>query len=119
MRKGTSKKLLSDFFMLMALTTTVSYVANPNIYELITALTLNLIATILKIGTRGILSIEYLATSIVADFHLIPALFVDLAGSQQEAISLAWGALVANIVSVVIMLIEAIFGSLTEEESEF
>ena len=29
-----------------------------------------------------------------------------------------WGAVVANIVSIVIMLIEAILGSLSEEEEE-
>jgi hypothetical protein len=116
---GKTKKLIADFFMLMALTTSVSYIANPNDYELITAVTLNLIATILKIGSRGILNIEYLATSLVADFHLIPALFVHLSGDVTEASSLVWGAVVANIVSIVIMLIEAIMGSLTEEEEDY
>ncbi len=114
-----SKKLIADFFMLMALTTSVSYIANPSDYELITAVTLNLIATILKIGSRGILNIEYLATSIVADFHLIPALVIHLSGDVAEATSLVWGAVVANIVSIVIMIIEAIMGSLTEEEEEY
>jgi hypothetical protein len=113
-----AKKLIADFFMLMALTTSVSFVVNPNIYELITAVTLNLIATILKIGARGILNIEYLATSIVADFHLIPALIVYGIGDAAEAVSLVWGAVVANTVSIVIMLIEAILSSLTEEEEE-
>ena len=113
-----SKKLVADFFMLMALTTSVSYIAHPSIYELITAVTLNLIATILKIGTRGILNVEYLATSIVADFHLLPALVVHSTGDIPEAISLVWGAVVANIVSIVILLIEAILGSLSEEEEE-
>jgi len=113
-----SKKLIADFFMLMALTTSVSYVVHPSIYELITAVTLNLIATILKIGTRGILNIEYLATSIVADFHLIPALFIHETGDIPEAVSLVWGAVVANVVSIIIMLIEAIIGSLAEEEEE-
>ena len=113
-----TKKLIADFFMLMALTTSISYIAHPNDYELITAVTLNLIATILKIGSRGILSVEYLATSIVADFHLIPAVVVHLLGNVPEAVSLVWGAVVANIVSIVIMLIEAIMGSLSEEEEE-
>jgi len=113
-----TKKLIADFFMLMALTTSVSFVANPNLYELITAVTLNLIATILKIGTRGILNIEYLASSIVADFHLIPAIIIYGNGSINEAVSLVWGAVVANIVSILIMLIEAILGSLAEEEEE-
>lgn len=112
-----SKKLVADFFMLMALTTSVSYIAHPSIYELITAVTLNLVATILKIGTRGMLNIEYLATSIVADAHLIPALFLH-ESDTAEAVSLVWGAVVANIVSIVIMLIEAIMGSLAEEEEE-
>ncbi len=113
-----SKKLIADFFMLMALTTSVSYIANPNIYELITAVTLNLVATILKIGTRGLLNVEYLATSIVADIHLIPALVIHELGDVAEATSLVWGAVVANIVSIVIMLIEAILGSLSEEDEE-
>ena len=113
-----SKKLVADFFMLMALTTSVSYIAHPSIYELITAVTLNLVATILKIGTRGLLNIEYLATSIVADIHLIPALIIQGMGDLAEAVSLVWGAVVANIISIVIMLIEAILGSLAEEEEE-
>jgi hypothetical protein len=113
-----TKKLVADFFMLMALTTSVSYIAHPNVYELITAVTLNLVATILKIGARGLLNVEYLATSIVADIHLIPSLIIHLKGDIAEATSLVWGAVVANIVSIVIMLIEAILGSLSEEEEE-
>jgi len=104
--------------MLMALTTSVSYIAHPSIYELITAVTLNLIATILKIGARGLLNVEYLATSIVADIHLIPALIINETGDIAESVSLVWGAVVANIISIVIMLIEAIMGSLAEEEEE-
>ncbi len=114
----TGKKLIADFFMLMALTTSISYIVNPSIYELITAVTLNLIATVLKIGSKGILNIEYLATSLVADFHLIPALIIDQMGDVQESISLVWGAVVANIVSIVIMIIESIFRALIEEEEE-
>jgi len=102
----------------MALTTSVSYIAHPSIYELITAVTLNLIATILKIGARGLLNVEYLATSIVADIHLIPALIMSEVGDIAESVSLVWGAVVANIISIVIMLIEAIMGSLAEEEEE-
>ena len=115
----TGKKLIADFFMLMALTTSVSYIVSPNIYELVTAVTLNLIATVLKIGTKGILNVEYLATSLVADFHLIPALIIAQMGDVAEATSLVWGAVVANIVSIVIMIIEAIFRALLEEEEEY
>ena len=113
-----TKKLIADFFMLMALTTSVSFVVNPSIYELITAVTLNLIATIFKIGARGILNVEYLATSIVADFHLIPALIIYSIGDIPETVSLVWGAVIANTVSIIIMLIEAILSSLSEEEEE-
>ncbi len=110
------KKIVTDFFILMALTTNVSFIASPNIYELVITVAANLAATILKIGEGKVLSTEMLASSLVADLHLIPALFIYSVGNQVEAVGLAQGALAANVISVVISIIETILSAFTEEE---
>lgn len=111
------KKILTDFFMLMAFTTTLSFVFNPNPYELVISAFTNLSATILKLGEGRILSTEMTAASFVADAHLIPALFIYFwLGDVLEAVSLAVGAVAANIVSIILAIIEAILASFYEEE---
>ncbi len=109
------KKILTDFFLLMALTTNISFIFNPNPYELVIAVIANLTATILKLGEGKILATEMMAASLVADLHLIPAAFVYFLGDVSEAVSLAIGALAANIISILLSIIEAIFGYLMEE----
>ena len=97
------------FFLLMALTTLVSYLFHGNGYELIVAVSMNLIATTLKIGDRRTTGAMTMAASLVADFHLIPALLAFYHFNNAElATSLAWGAAVANIVSVILLIIEAV-----------
>lgn len=110
------KKILTDFFILMALTTNVSFVWNPNPYELVIAVAANLAATVLKVGEGRVLATELLASSLVADLHLLPALFIFFLGDQAEAVSLVQGALVANVISVVLSIIETIISAFTEEE---
>jgi len=63
---------------------------------------------------RNLLSAELLASSLVADLHLIPAfVYLELAGNVKWAIALAIGALLANIFSMALVLIES---SKTREE---
>ena len=110
------KKIITDFFILMALTTNISFIVSPNPYELVVTVAANLAATILKVGEGRVLSTEMLASSLVADLHLIPALFVFFFGDQVEAVGLAQGALAANVISVVISIIETVLSAFTEEE---
>jgi len=62
----------------------------------------------LKLGVRNLLSAELLASSLVADLHLIPAfIYLELVGNMQWAIALAIGALLANLFSMALVLIES------------
>ncbi len=109
------KKIFNHFFILMALTTNISFLIYPHPIEIVITVFANLTATILKVGESRVLSTELLATSLVADLHLIPAIFVFFLGNVDEAISLAYGALAANIVSVILFVIETIIDTFTEE----
>ncbi|MFN3599446.1 MAG: DUF6394 family protein [Aquificaceae bacterium] len=109
------KKIMTDFFLLMAMTTNISFIFNPNPYELVIAVIANLTATILKLGEGKILATEMTAASLVADLHLIPAAFIYFLGNVPEAVSLAIGALAANIISILLSIMEAIFSYLSEE----
>jgi hypothetical protein len=100
----------------MALTTNISFITSPNLYELVITVATNLAATILKIGEGKVLSTEMLASSLVADLHLIPALFLLSMGNIEESLGLAQGALAANIISVIISIIETILSIFTEED---
>lgn len=107
-------KVIYIFFALMSLTTTVGFLYEQNEVALFVAASINLISTLLKIGVKNILSAEIFASSLVADLHLIPAfLFLVLTGDTTMAITLAIGAIVANIFSLSLVLIEA---SKTQEE---
>jgi hypothetical protein len=91
--------------------------AQHNVYELSAAVVVNLIATSLKFGDRTHLGAVHLATSLVADVQLIAAaivwgyaIHVSAAGLTREtttiAVSMSGGALVANIVSVLLLVVE-------------
>jgi hypothetical protein len=102
-------KVIYIFFALMSLTTTVGFLYEQNEVALFVAASINLISTLLKIGVKNILSAELFASSLVADLHLIPAfLFMQLSGNVPMAISLAIGAIVANMFSLALVLIEAL-----------
>ncbi|MBF0189035.1 MAG: hypothetical protein HQL50_14025 [Magnetococcales bacterium] len=107
----------TTFFLLMALTTTVSYLFHGNGYELIIAVSMNLIATTLKLGARQTTGAMTMASSLVADFHLIPSLaaFYFL-NDLHLARSLALGALVANVISVLLLMIEAVLRHLDMDD---
>ena len=117
------EKVIFGFFILLAATLNFGFVigdiADPvhhNIYELYAAVVVNLIATVLKFGDRTQLGAIHLATSLVADLQLIAAAVVwayagNVAGGMTaelmvSIVSLAAGALFANVVSVVLLVIE-------------
>lgn len=99
-------KVLFVFFSLMSLTFTLGFVYENNIVILFIAMAINFIATTLRIGVKNSLSAELFASSLVADFHLIPAfIFLQVFGDIEKATALVIGAVVANIFSVVLLCI--------------
>ncbi len=88
-----------------------------NVYELFAVIVVNLIATILKFGDRSRLGPMLLATSLVALVQLISAAIVwTFASHVHETgltpsvmvtiVSLSGGAVLANIISVILLMIE-------------
>jgi hypothetical protein len=120
------EKVVFGFFVLLAATLNFGFfigdIANPllhNPYELFAAVVVNLIATVLKFGDRTQIGAVHLATSLVADLQLIAAalawgyaVYVSTDGLTAAAtasvVSLSGGALVANIVSVVLLVVETV-----------
>jgi len=120
------EKVIFGFFVLLAATLNMGFfvgdIANPklhNIYELFAALAVSLIATVLKFGDRTQIGAVHLATSLVADLQLIAAGVVwvwadeiSKAGvtleSTASVVSLSGGALLANLVSVVLLVTETV-----------
>ena len=117
-------KVIFGFFIVLALTLNVGFVIgdidNPNhheVIELFLAIVVSLICTVLKFGDRSHVGALMLATSLVADLQLIGAALVwgyagqisalGLTGdTMASVVSLAAGALVANLVSVVLLVVE-------------
>ena len=117
-------KVIFGFFIVLALTLNVGFVIgdidNPNhheVIELFLAIVVSLICTGLKFGDRSHVGALMLATSLVADLQLIGAALVwgyagqisslGLTGdTMASVVSLAAGALVANLVSVVLLVVE-------------
>jgi len=111
-------KVTFVFFALMSLTTTAGYIYFQSSTALFIAASINIVSTLLKIGVKNMLAAELFASSLVADLHLIPAFyFAKITVQSTEhttiAISLAIGAVIANIFSMALVLIEA---SKTKEE---
>jgi hypothetical protein len=90
-----------------------------NNYELFAAVVVNLIATVLKFGDRTQIGAVHLATSLVADLQLIAAtlafgyaVYISTEGLTAAAtasiVSLSGGALLANIVSIVLLVVETV-----------
>jgi hypothetical protein len=120
------EKVVFGFFVLLAATLNFGFfigdMSDPslhNIYELFAALTISLIATVLKFGDRTQLGAVHLATSLVADLQLVTAGLVWVfaeqisghgmtAGSTASMVSLSGGALLANLVSVVLLVSETL-----------
>jgi hypothetical protein len=118
------EKVIFSFFIVLALTLNFGFFLgdfdNPehhNVYELFVVVIVNLIATVLKFGERTQMGAVLLATSLVASLQLIAAVLVwTFAVHINETgvtplvigtiVSLAGGALVANIISVVLLVID-------------
>ncbi|MCF6340086.1 MAG: DUF6394 family protein [Sulfurimonas sp.] len=102
-------KVIYVFFALMSLTSIAGFLYEHSEVALFVAASLNLVSTFLKIGVRNLLSAELLASSLVADLHLIPALiYLEVVGNLETAIALAIGALIANLFSVGLIYIESL-----------
>ncbi len=117
-------KVVFGFFVLLALTLNFGFfigeIDNPdhhNVYELFAALVVGLIATVMKLGERSQMSAMLLASSLVVDLHLIAAAVVwAIAVHMTDAgltpavmatiVSLSGGALLANLLSVVLLTME-------------
>ncbi len=118
------EKVVFGFFVLLAATLNFGFfigdIDKPelhNIYELMAAVVVNLIVTVLKFGDRTQMGAIHLATSLVADLQLVAAAALwayynsvmagAITGAEMASVvSLAAGALFANIVSVVLLVIE-------------
>lgn len=118
-------KVVFGFFVLLALTLNFGFflgdIDNPdhhNVYELFAALVVGLIATVMKLGERSHMAAMLLASSLVVDLHLIAAALVwaiavhvndtGLTPAVMATIvSLSGGALLANLLSVVLMTMES------------
>lgn len=120
-----SEKVIFGFFIVLALTLNFGFfigevddITHHNVYELFAALIVSLIATVLKFGDRTHLGAIFLATSLVADLQLIVAAIIwgyaeHVAGpngmnaeSAVAVVSFSGGALLANIISVILLLAE-------------
>jgi hypothetical protein len=120
------EKIVFGFFTILALTLNFGFfigeLDNPDhhhVYELYAVILVNLVATILKFGERTHMGAILLATSLVADLELIAAAIIwGYAGHVGEGgltpsimatiVSLAGGALLANVISVVILVVETV-----------
>jgi len=101
-------KVIFIFFALMSLTTTAGYLYDHNTTALFIAASINVVSTLLKIGIKNVLSAELFASSLVADLHLIPAfIYEQILGNTEAAIAMAIGAVIANVFSMVLVLIES------------
>lgn len=118
------EKVIFSFFMILALTLNFGFfygeiddAVHHNVYELFAVVVVNLIATILKFGDRSQMGAMLLATSLVAMVQLIGAsivwvfaVHIHQTGLTPSAVStivaLSGGAMVANIISVMLLMIE-------------
>ena len=115
-------KVVFGFFILLAATLNFGFVygdvTDPlqhDEWELFAAVVVNLVAAVLKFGDRTHIGAVHLASSLVALLQLAAATVVWVVANDSgtlspeataRVVSLAAGALLANIVSVVIMVVE-------------
>ena len=114
-------KIVSGFFFIFAMTINFGFfygdptiIVEHSAFELFAAIIINLVATVLKLGDKTQLGAVLLATSLVADIQLIASASIwalaeyGFGGLNPESttaiVSLAGGALLANIVSVILFI---------------
>ena len=120
------EKVIFGFFIIFACTLNFGFfvgdIDRPELhhpFELFAAVVVNLIATVIKFGDRTQVGATHLATSLVATFQLIAAslvwawqLYIARMPMTSEMIavvvSLSGGALLANVVSVILLLGETL-----------
>lgn len=120
------EKVVFGFFIVLALTLNFGFfvgdIDNPahhNAWDLFAVIVVNLVATVLKFGDRSQLGAVLLATSLVAMLQLIAAgvfwvVYSHLYGDPLPAhavamvVSLSGGAMLANVISVVLLIIETV-----------
>ncbi len=118
------EKVIFGFFIVLALTLNVAFVfgdtAKPeyhNIWLLFAAVVVNLIATVLKLGDRSQVGALLLAAALVADLQLLVCALIwtfadNTNGLAPDAlvmiVSLASGALVANVISVTLLVSDSL-----------
>ncbi|RLJ16281.1 hypothetical protein DJ030_17045 [bacterium endosymbiont of Escarpia laminata] len=120
------EKVLFGFFIVLALTLNFGFFVgeldNPDhhhVYELFAVIVVNLVATVLKFGDRTQMGAVLLATSLVALLQLFAAALVWTVAEQiattgltpvvtASIVSLSGGAMLANVVSVVLLVIETV-----------
>ena len=120
------ERVIFGFFILLALTLNVVFVIGEidnfrhhSVWVLTIAILVSVIATALKLGDRTQVGALLLASSLVADVLLIAARVVWVVAEEDpdvgpagqamvSIVSLAVGALVANIVSTVILIGETL-----------
>jgi Ca2+/H+ antiporter, TMEM165/GDT1 family len=118
------EKVIFGFFIILAMTLNFGFfigdLTDPqqhDVTELFAAIVVNLIASVLKFGDRTQVGAIHLAASLVADLQLIAAAIlwavavhgtgVGLTPAATASIvSLAGGAFLANVVSVILLIIE-------------
>lgn len=118
------EKVVFSFFIVLALTLNFGFFLGEfddpdhhHVYELFAVIVVNLIATALKFGERTQMGAVLLATSLVAVLQLVAAALVwTIAVHVTEAgltasvmgsiVSLSGGAMLANVISVVLLIIE-------------
>jgi hypothetical protein len=120
------EKVVFAFFIVFAATLNFGFFVGDidqpehhNIYELFAAIVVNMIATVLKFGDRTQIGAVHLSTSLVADLQLIAAgvtwtIAVHVTGQGMtpettvSVVSLAGGALLANLISVTMLIVETV-----------
>ncbi len=120
------EKVIFAFFIVLALTVNFGFfigeidnIHHHNVYELFAAIVVSLIATVLKFGDRTHIGAVLLATSLVADLQLVIAALIWGYAEQvsnsgmtpsimASIVSLSAGALLANVTSVVLLIIETV-----------
>lgn len=120
------EKVVFGFFIVLSLTLNFGFfvgdVGNPDhhgAWQLFATLVVNAIATVLKFGDRSQLGAVLLATSLAAMLQLLAAVVVWTVavhvsgtgltfGVTASIVSLSGGAMVANVISVVLLVIETL-----------
>ncbi len=119
------EKVIFSFFMILALTLNFGFfygevdnAEHHNVYELFAVIVVNMIATLMKFGDKSQMGAMLLATSLVAMVQLIGASIVWVfaehiyqtgltPGTVSTIVALSGGAMLANIISVILLIIEA------------